>query len=69
MITMAICNTVVVSRRAKSSSLENGNVDCANIYEAESPDEYALVEVSHYMYMYMFYTCVYLSFVHVHVYM
>ena len=46
MITMAICNTVVVSRRFDPNSLDNGNVDSVRTYEAESPDEYALVEVS-----------------------
>lgn len=43
-ITMAICNTVVVSQRAHSSS--NWKTKSTRVYEAESPDEYALVEVS-----------------------
>ena len=47
MITMAICNTVVVSRQTGSGATPpNGNVDSTRMYEAESPDEYALVQVS-----------------------
>ena len=50
MITMAICNTVVVSRQSGSSSNGNGNEDTVTRnYEAESPDEHALVEVSGHM--------------------
>lgn len=44
-ITMAICNTVVVSQRSHSGS--NRKAKSTRFYEAESPDEYALVEVGH----------------------
>lgn len=43
-ITMAICNTVVVAQR--SGTGENGKESTEIIYEAESSDEYALVQVS-----------------------
>lgn len=41
---MAICNTVVVAQR---TTYNNGGTNNGNeiIYEAESSDEYALVEV------------------------
>ena len=48
LINMAICNTVVVSHQTHSnstSSEKNGNGDVEIVYEAESPDEFALVEV------------------------
>ena len=46
---MAICNTVVVSRRSSSSrtSHYHQHWDESNLqYESESPDEYALVEAA-----------------------
>ena len=75
-ITMAICNTVVVSNAVESGLVRGRGSEgvtrekvMALRYEAESPDEAALVEVSHYyihvqghniklmyhiMYMYMY---------------
>lgn len=42
---MAICNTVVVAHRtqSKADGSESENVEI--VYEAESSDEYALVQV------------------------
>ena len=53
-ITMAICNTVVVSNAIESGLVRGGGGEgvtrekvMALKYEAESPDEAALVEVTH----------------------
>lgn len=58
-ITMAICNTVVVSNTVESGLVRGRGSEgvtrekvMALRYEAESPDEAALVEVSHYYYYY-----------------
>ena len=45
-IAISVCNTVVVTHRSHTGTEQNGNEDNMEIfYEAQSSDEYALVEV------------------------
>ena len=53
LINMAVCNTVVVAQRTTSTGGKDEAPEI--IYEAESSDEYALVEVRDYIHLYILY--------------